>query len=130
GVPGFIEAENFTQNLGTTSVGSSTASGGYYLGSIQKDDSVVYRINVPSAGSYNLIFRVANNSGNPTTITIRHENNINPVLLFVPVGSDWNDWIDPKPSTTLNLDAGPQNIWLKFSGGSSELMRIDWIEIE
>ncbi len=130
GVPGFVEGENFTQNLGTAQVESSVASGGYYLGSIQKDDSVVYRINVPSAGSYDLKFRVANNSGSLTTITVRHENNNNPLLVFVPDGSDWDDWINPKPSTTLNLSAGPQNIWLKFSGGNDELMRIDWIEIE
>ncbi|WKN45585.1 fibronectin type III domain-containing protein [Tunicatimonas pelagia] len=127
-IPGTIEAEDFFQNLGTARVESANASRGYYLGNITKDDSVVYRINVPSAGPYTLDFRASNNSGSDTNITVRHENNPNPSLVSIPNGSDWNEWEDS--STTLNLSAGTQVIWLKFSGGSSELMRIDQIEIE
>ena len=127
-IPGTVEAENYTQHLGTIRVASPTTSGGYYLGDLTKDDSVVYRVDIPSTNSYTLTIRVANKSGNTTFVNVRQENDNNPSLIVASEGSDWGDWREL--TTVLNLEAGSQNIWLKFSGGNNELMRIDWIKLE
>lgn len=124
-IPGIVEAEDFSFNDGTVQVQDNNASQGYYLGSIQQGDSVSYQINVPSSGPYTIEFRVANNSGSTTNIIVEYENK--QALAFIPDDTDW-DWMSV--TTNVNFDTGgTKTIWLKFSGGVSELMRIDWMDI-
>ncbi|MEM8968100.1 MAG: carbohydrate-binding protein, partial [Bacteroidota bacterium] len=127
-VSSIIEAEYFTQNDGTTPVPSETASGGYYLGSIEKDDSVAYQVNIPSSGTYTVTFRVANNSGSSKNILFKQGGNVS--LAVIPSEMDWS-W-DEESILVNFVSSGEQTIWLEFEGGSGsgEIMRLDWLEIE
>ena len=128
-VSSIIEAEYFTQNDGTTPVADATASGEYYLGSIEKDDSVAYQVDIPSSGTYTVTFRVANSSGGSKIILFKQGGNVS--LVDVPLnGADWGWDVE---SVLVNFtSSGEQTIWLEFEGGSGsgEIMRLDWLEIE
>lgn len=58
-IPGKIEAENYIAMSGIMSEATSDAGGGYDIGSIDQGDWMNYNVNVATAGTYTVSFRIA-----------------------------------------------------------------------
>ncbi len=124
-IPGTIQAEAYCAMSGTQTENTADTGGGQNVGWIDLNDWMSYRVNVPSAGSYRVSYRVASKTesghlqleaagGSPTFGT----------LQFAPTG-DWQTWTTV--SHLVNLPAGTQTISLKaLSAG----WNLNWFRIE
>ena len=148
-VPGTIEAENFDvgaagaayldaspENSGgqyrTTGVdieGASGDGGGYNVGWMFAGEWLVYTVNVASAGTYDIEFRVASNgSGGTFHVEIGGVDVTGP--LTVPNTGGWQTWTTIR-KTALNLNAG-QQVWrvvMDSNGSTTAIGNLNWIRI-
>ena len=126
-IPGKIEAESYTAMNGIQTETTSDTGGGLNVGWIHVGDWLDYSVNVQSAGTYTVEYRVASNaatgqlqlrSGSTTLST-----------TAVPNTGGWQNWQTVTASVTLN--AGQQTLrvyasgydfninWINFTTGSS-----------
>lgn len=119
----FIEAEEYaTMNGVLKGTTDDTTVGGEYVGWIDTGDWIEYSVDVPSAGSYTIDFRLASAPGskgfefqvNGSTLT----------SLGVNSTGGWDTWYTA--SANVFLSAGTQTIRLYAVAGS---WNINWLEI-
>jgi endoglucanase len=129
-VPGLIEAEAFTKNVGLQLETTGDVGGGSNIGYTHNGDYLEYLIRVPDAGTYTVEARVACNA-TAGRIQLQQISKTGQVLntsfLDVPVTGGWQTWQTVK--STMKLDEGPSVLkliviqpefnlnWIKFSGG-------------
>jgi len=123
-VPAQIEAESWTSMVGVQT--EACGEGGSNVGWIDGGDSLTYAINVPSAGSYKIEYRVA--SPNATGVLGASFNGASLGNVAIPSTGGWQTWTTV--SQTVNLAAGSGNFvitvptggwnlnWIKFSAGT------------
>ncbi|MCK9181495.1 MAG: glycoside hydrolase N-terminal domain-containing protein [Fibrobacteraceae bacterium] len=127
-IPGKIEAEDYLEMSGIQKEPDSAA--GINIGFINSGDWSAYLLNVKAAGNYTIQVRTATAAEENGFITI--ENRAGDTLGTITVKANksegWHDWyID---STEIQLPDGEQTLTFKYSGTSSFLFNIDWIDIE
>ncbi|MGD1889432.1 MAG: fibronectin type III domain-containing protein [Cyclobacteriaceae bacterium] len=127
---GTLEVESYSQSDGVERVYSPTASGDYYLGSINEGNTVNYEVNVSSSGDYEFQFRVSNNNADNKFIVIKDGGAFIRMVTVPPTGG-WDNW-QTVSVTLTSLSSGYHDIQLEFTGGTGdeELLRIDWINIQ
>jgi hypothetical protein len=117
-----VEAENYLHMAGL--IKETCSEGGQNLGSFDASDWSSYNITIPSAGQYNVKFRV---SSIYTGRTLRFEKDNGATLLAtvtVPNTGNWQSWTDAQ--ATVTLPAGTYAVGLTtFTGG----LNINWFEI-
>ncbi|GAB3754339.1 cellulase family glycosylhydrolase [Spirosoma pomorum] len=123
-VPATIQAESYCSMSGIGTETTTDAGGGQNVGNIETNDWLGYRINVPTAGSYTIQYRVATpNSG----ASIRFER-LGGASSFgtigVPNTGGWQNW--QTITQTVQLPAGEQEVALVSANGS---FNINWFRI-
>ncbi|MBX0288926.1 carbohydrate-binding protein [Hymenobacter sp. HSC-4F20] len=128
-VPGKLEAESFAAQSGTQTEPTTDTGGGVNVDWFETGDWLDYSVNVATAGSYTVGFRVASANGGAT---LQLRNSGGAVLGSINVGNTggWQSW--QTINTTVSLPAGRQTLrlyaaastgcnvnWLNFSTASS-----------
>jgi len=127
-LPGKVEAENWTGMNGVQTESTSDAGGGLNVGWIDAGDWMDYAVNVPSAGTYNVDFRVASpNAGQQ--VQLKSGSGSVLATVNVPNTGNWQGWTTA--SAPVSLSAGVQTLrvyavttgfnlnWLNFSTASA-----------
>jgi endoglucanase len=123
-VPATIQAESYCQMSGVQTENTSDAGGGQNVGWIDAGDWLSYKINVPTAGSYLVSYRVASLSGGGS-IRLEQQGG-SPVFgsITVPSTSGWQNW--QTISHTVSLPAGTIDVAIAAVAGGFNL---NWISI-
>jgi len=117
-----IEAEDYVDMFGVLTENTTDLNGGENVGWIATGDWMEYKIDVPSAGNYNLNLRVSSlNQGGNMDITAN--GNFVDNISFNATGG-WQTWTTI--SANLNLSAGEQVIRLTATSPS---WNINWLEV-
>ena len=120
-VPGLIEAENYTDMSGIQLETTTDTGGGSNIGYIDTGDWVEYSVDVASAGTYLIEYRLASQNGSDGFNTL-----INGVQIdtqSVPNTGGWQSWVTN--SATAELSAGEQTLRLNALGNEWNL---NWIK--
>jgi predicted esterase len=120
--PGKIEAETYDGSYGVRTETANDTGGGQNVGSINLNDWMEYNINVQTAGTYTIAFRVA-------TIHVNQSFEIRDgsVLLkqvSVPQTGGWQTW--RTFTTTVTLSAG--NRILRIQSKTPDGWNLNWFE--
>jgi hypothetical protein len=128
-VPGTVEAENFNSMAGIQTETTTDAGGGSNVGWIDANDNMTYRINVATAGTYKVEYRVASLSGGGAIQLDKGANTTAYGSISVASTGGWQTW--STISHNITLAAGTQDIrllatsggfnlnWIKFSSAST-----------
>lgn len=126
-VPGTVQAENFTTMSGIQTEPTTDAGGGQNIGYTDAGDWLDYKVNVQTAGTYNVDFRVASQTLGGS-IELRKDGAVLGTVT-VPVTGAWQTWATV--STTVELAAGEQTLrahiaapgfnlnWIRFSSATN-----------
>ncbi|HYC86785.1 MAG TPA: carbohydrate-binding protein [Chryseosolibacter sp.] len=122
--PATIQAESYCLMNGVQLENTSDGGGGQNVGWIDTNDWMTYRVNVPTAGSYKIQYRVASQNGGGS---IRFERaGGSPVFgtISVPSTGGWQTWTTI--SHNVDLPAGEQEVAIAASAGG---FNINWFNI-
>jgi hypothetical protein len=122
-IPGKIEVESYNTMLGVQKENTDDAGRGLDVGWIDQGDWMDYNVNVTTAGTYAVNFRIATpNTG--AAVQIRKADGTVLLTTNLPATGDWQTW--QTVSGTITLAAGAQTLRLY----SSALPRwnFNWIE--
>lgn len=119
-IPGKIEAENWSAMSGVQTETTIDAGGGLNAGWIDTGDWMDYNVNVSSAGSYNVSFRVASQPGGGQ-LQLRSGTSILSTVNIAATGG-WQSWITL--NATINLPAGNQTLRLYAAAGG---YNVNWV---
>ncbi|RAJ08654.1 putative secreted protein (Por secretion system target) [Chitinophaga skermanii] len=119
-IPGTVQAENYTSMSGIQTETTTDTGGGLNVGYTDAGDWLDYKVNVQTAGTYNIQYRVA---AQTTAGSIQLKNG-NTVLATttLPVTGAWQTWTTV--NTTATLAAGEQTLRLQVVTGGFNL---NWI---
>ncbi len=119
-IPGTIEAEAFKTQSGIQTETTTDTGGGQNVGFVDAGDWLDYSVDVKTAGTYQVQFRVASAS---TTGQIQLMSGTSVLATVnVPNTGGWQVWTTI--STTASLNAGLQTLRLNFSGAG---LNLNWI---
>jgi len=121
-VPGLIEAESYSIMLGVKTESSSDIGGGTNIGYIDVGDWLEYQIDVASAGSYLIEYRLASLYGSAGFNTLINGVPVN--SQSVPTTGGWQTWTTE--SAAIDLQAGPQTLRIEATGSS---WNMNWIRL-
>ncbi|HIW31798.1 MAG TPA: carbohydrate-binding protein, partial [Candidatus Paenibacillus intestinavium] len=119
-IPGNIEAEQWTAMNGIHTEATTDIGGGLHVGWIHVDDWLDYNVNVQSAGTYTVQFRVASEMSTGE-LQLRSGTTVL-TTISVPDTGGWQNW--QTISTNVTLSAGEQTLRLYASGYD---FNINWI---
>lgn len=120
-----IQAENYSVMSGIQTESTSDSGGGQNVGWIDQGDWMVYPVNIPSAGTYTVRYRVASLNGGGK---IRLDRDAGATIIGdidVPATGGWQNWTTI--TQTVSLQAGQQNLGIYALYGGFNL---NWIQIE
>jgi beta-glucanase (GH16 family) len=123
-VPATIQAESYCSSVGVQLENTTDAGGGQNVGYIDQNDYMIYRVNVPTAGTYRIQYRVASQNGGGS---IRFERaGGSPVFgtIAVPSTGGWQTWQTIQHDVTL--PAGQQEVAITAAAGG---FNINWFSI-
>lgn len=119
-IPGKIEAENYSNMSGIQNENTSDAGGGLNVGYIEDNDWMDYSVNVNTAGSYTVSFRVAALNAGARLQLIRSGSVL--TTVDIPVTGGWQNW--QTVNATVNLTSGTQTLRLSALKGG---WNINWM---
>ncbi|HYH16428.1 MAG TPA: tyrosinase family protein [Flavisolibacter sp.] len=120
-----IQAENYTSMSGISTTSTSDEGGGRVVTNISSGDYMNYRVNVPTAGSYRMTFRVAKGSSSSTSqLQVRNSSGNRLATVNIPYTGGSN--IFTTINTTLTLPAGSQTLRIYSNYGG---WVFNWFEI-
>jgi hypothetical protein len=119
-----VEAEKWTSMSGVGTEGTSDVGGGLSVGWIDNYDWMDYSVNMPSAGTYVVSFRVASPA---TSGQLQLRNAAGTVLATVAVPNTgwWQNW--QSVSATVTLPAGQQT--LRVVSTSADAWNFNYFEL-
>jgi hypothetical protein len=123
-VPGTIQAEAFCAMSGIQTEACTDAGGGLDVGHIDAGDWLGYRINVPTAGTYTIQYRVASLNGGGSIRFERFGGGTVFGTIAVPATGGWQTW--QTISHTVQLPAGQQDVGIAAPAGG---FNINWFSI-
>lgn len=124
-LPGTIQAEGYCNMNGIQTENTSDAGGGQNVGYVDAGDWMTYPVDIPTAGSYKVSYRVAAMSAGGV-IQLEKEGG-SPVFgtLNVPGTGGWQTW--STVSHNVQLAAGKQTLAISAPKGG---FNINWIKVE
>ncbi|MDO6490961.1 MULTISPECIES: carbohydrate-binding protein [unclassified Cellulophaga] len=125
-LPGVLEAESFTDQLGIEVENTSDVGGGKNIGYVESGDFTSYKVSVAEAGVYKVQAKVATKTTGGK-IKINADGTSVGELTVANTGG-WQTW--QTVSTTVNLEAGEQTLQLNFTGGSGYLFNVNKLIFE
>lgn len=123
-IPGTIEAENYTSMSGIQTEATSDAGGGSNVGWIDANDNLIYKINVSTAGTYKVEYRVASLNGGGNIQLDKGAGTAVYGTISVPSTAGWQTWTTISHNVTLS--AGIQDLRVLATAGGFNL---NWIKI-
>lgn len=120
-VPGIVQAENYSQQSGVLKETTKDTGGGQNVGWIDTGDWMDYDVNVITAGTYTVQYRVSSPS-NVGKIQLKKGSTIL-ATTAVPATGGWQTW--QTVTATVSLSAGPQTLRLQAATGGFNL---NWIQ--
>ena len=120
-IPGKIEAEDFSAQQGVQTETTSDAGGGQNVGWIAAGDWMDYDVDVASAGTYEVAFRVASKSAT-ISLDLKKGNTVLTSLSTATTGG-WQTW--KTVTKTVTLSAGEQTLRILATGSN---WNINWID--
>jgi hypothetical protein len=127
-IPGTVEAENYTAMSGIQTETTTDAGGGLDVGYIDAGDWLDYKVNVQTAGTYKIQYRVASQNGGGS-IQLKKDSTTILATTAVPATGDWQAWTTVTDSVvlaggeqTLRIQApvGGYNInWISFTSSTN-----------
>jgi hypothetical protein len=96
-----IQAENWAYMSGVQTETTTDAGGGLNVGWIDAGDWMSYNVNIPAAGTYKVIYRVASPNSN-TTLRLEKDAGATQLgTVTVPNTGGWQNWTNVSLTTTL-----------------------------
>jgi chitinase len=123
-VPATIQAESYCQMSGVQLEGTTDTGGGQNVGWIEAGDWMAYRINVATAGTYTVAYRVASQAGGGSIRLEALGGGTVFGTISVPSTGGWQTWTTIQHNVTLS--AGQQTIALSAAAGG---FNINWLSI-
>jgi hypothetical protein len=123
-IPGKIEAENYDNMFGVQTQGT-TDDAGLNVGWIDNGDWMDYVVNVASAGSYNVGFRIATPEDG-SQLQLRASDGTVLTTVDLPNTGDFQVW--QTVSATVTLPAGVQT--LRLISTSDANWNINWVQFD
>jgi chitinase len=123
-LPATLQAESYCTMSGIQTETTTDAGGGQNVGYIDANDYMIYRVNVPTTGSYRIQYRIASQNGGGS---IRFERaGGSPVFgtIAVPSTGGWQTW--QTITHNVNLTAGQQEVAIAAAAGG---FNINWFSI-
>ncbi len=126
-----VEGEHFTSREGTQTLGSGSASGGQFIGSISPGNYLVFdRVNLH--GTKTITARVASPSAGGK-IELRQGAIDGPVVAEIPFEAtgEWERWIEAKAE--VKDPGGIGDLYCVFidpKGGGGPFMNLDWLRFD
>ncbi len=123
-IPGTIEAESYSAMLGIQTEATTDTGGGLNVGYIDAGDYLDYAVNVATAGSYTVGFRVASAVGGGQ---LELRNSAGTALGSVAVGNTggWQTWTTV--NATVTLSAGSQTLRVYAPTAGSNLNWLSFV---
>jgi Carbohydrate binding module (family 6)/Secretion system C-terminal sorting domain len=122
-IPGTIEAENYSAMYGVQTEATGDGGAGLDVGYIDLDDWMDYSVNVATAGTYTVNFRIATpNTG--AQLQLRKADGTILLTNNLPVTGAWQTW--QTVSATVSLSAGAQT--LRLYSSAVPRWNINWFE--
>ena len=125
-IPGLFQAEAYSDSSGVQSEATTDAGGGEDIAYIENNDWVEYNVDVQTAGTYVLSFRIAS-ATTGGKITVKSNGTAVGDLSLAGTGG-WQTWKTVQKAVTLPV--GSQQLRLEFTGGAGSLFNINWIDAE
>jgi hypothetical protein len=122
-IPGQIEAESYYNMSGVATQATSDAGGGLNVGWIDKGDWMDYNVNVASAGTYTVNFRIASPAAG-AGFQLRQTDGTVLATLSLPATGTYQTW--QTVTDTVVLPAGNQT--LQIYSTSMEDWNINWMQ--
>lgn len=119
-IPGTVQAESYTAMNGIQTQATTDAGGGSNVGYIDAGDWLDYKVNVQTAGTYNIQYRVASLNGGGS-IQLKSDTTVL-ATTAVPSTGAWQTWVTV--NATANLAAGEQTLRIAVPVGGYNL---NWI---
>ncbi|UYZ64761.1 Ig-like domain-containing protein [Hymenobacter weizhouensis] len=121
-IPGTIQAENYAAMSGIDTEPTTDTGGGRNVDWFETGDWVEYAVNVATAGTYTVGFRVASATGG-ATLQLRNSAGTSLGSVNVENTGGWQNWVTR--STTVTLPAGAQT--LRVYAAASTGCNLNWI---
>ena len=123
-VPGTIQGESYAAMSGVATETTTDAGGGLDVGWISQGDWMTYNINVASAGTYIMSFRVSSALTSPSFKVQDAKGNVL-ATVSVPTTGGWQIWATVSASVTL--PAGAQALTLVSLSANG--WNINWMQV-
>lgn len=120
-----VQAENWCDMAGVQTESTTDAGGGHNVGYIDNGDWLTYAINVPSAGTYKISYRVASQAGGGQLQLEKAGGSPIYGNINIPPTGGWQNWTTI--SHNVALPAGEQLIAISAITGGFNL---NWLNIE
>lgn len=124
-IPATIQAENYCSSQGIQTETTSDAGGGSNVGWIEAGDWMAYSINVPTAGTYKINYRVASSAGGGNLRIEPFGGGTAYGSIAVPSTGGWQTWTTISHQVTL--PAGQQTIAIVANAGG---WNFNWLSFE
>ncbi|TXK84372.1 glycosyl hydrolase family 18 protein [Paenibacillus sp. N3.4] len=125
-IPGKIEAENYSAMFGVVNETTTDTGGGLNVGYIDAGDWMNYKVNVQTAGSYKVEFRVAS----PVTggqFQIKNDSGTVMASLTIPNTGGYQTW--QTVNTNITLPVGSQTLRVYLVNGEPNLNWLNFIKL-
>jgi CxxC motif-containing protein (DUF1111 family)/predicted lipoprotein with Yx(FWY)xxD motif len=117
-----VIASSYSDVVGTVQKeDTSDSGGGQNVGYIDANDTLIYNLNIPTAGEYNIHYRVASQGGSNPGFEL-YLNSVLKDTIVVGATGGWQTWTTLEGSS-INLPQGNQEIRLKAPVGG---LNINW----
>jgi endoglucanase len=120
-----VEAESFTSQSGIQTEQTQDAGGGQNVGWQDNNDWMDYSVNVASAGTYTVNFRVASGASGGS-FQLRNSSGTSLATVNFPNTGGWQTWQTISASVTLPAGQQTLRIYTVNSGGG---WNINWFDI-
>lgn len=125
---GRIEAEDYVRMEGIQTQDTTDVGGGENIGWTDAGDSLTYVLEVDTAGTYRLTYRVASESTGGTFDLLLNEADAIDSITFAGTGG-WQTWVDVE-GDTFHLEAGTHVFTIAFRTAGTNLNYFDVEKVE
>ncbi len=125
-IPGRIQAEDYSSQLGIQLENTTDAGGGQNISYLDAGDYCDYYVSVQQSGVYNVTYRTASESAGGGIQLQLIDDNGNPTVLQTvdfPSTGGWQNWTST--STSVSLQSGQHHLRLLIT---KSLFNINWLE--
>lgn len=116
-----VEAENYSTMSGVINENTTDVGRGKNVGEISSGDWMAYIVNVPEAGLYNIVYRVASPHTTARLVLKSGANVGLTPIINVPKTGGWQVWRDVEQ--TVSLQGGKQTLKIYAQAGGFNLNR-------